>query len=113
MSSTTVMRVPSDVHEQITRTAALCGEQPGALLAQAWKEFLLNHKDALASDLERAAHLIRSESLDELVAFAQDSHRVVVDEDELRVALENPRLVQFVAEAVASGERADREGRRF
>lgn len=110
---TSVMRVPSDVHEQATRMAALCGEQPGALLAQAWKEFLVNHREAFASDLEQAAQLIRSASLDELVAFAQDSHRVIVDEDELRAALEDPRLQQFVADSVATGEKMERESRRF
>lgn len=111
--STTVIRIPSDVQQQAARVAALCGQQPGALLAQAWKEFLVNHRDDFADDLEVAARLMRSAPLDELVAFAQDSHRVVVSQDDLEAALEDPRLQQFLSDAVASGEQMEREGRRF
>jgi hypothetical protein len=111
--STTVIRIPTEVHEQASRLAALCGEQPGALLARAWSEYLISHRDHFAADLEEAARLMRSADVDQLVAFAQESHHVVVDEDELRAALEDPRLQQFLRDAVESGERLEREGRRF
>lgn len=111
--STSVIRIPSEVQQQAARVAALCGQQPGALLAQAWKEFLVNHRDDFADDLEEAARLMRSAPLDELVAFAQDSHRVVVNQEDLEAALDDPRLQRFVAEAVSKGEQMEREGRRF
>jgi hypothetical protein len=111
--STTPIRIPSDIHEQTMRIAALCGEQPGALLAQAWREYLVNHRQEFAADLEEAAHLMRSGAVDELVAFAQDAHRVVVDEDDYKAALEDPRVHRFLASASESGERREREGRSF
>ena len=111
--STTVIRIPNEVHDQATRVAALCGEQPGALLARAWNEFIVNHREHFAADLEEAARLMRSAPVEELVAFTQDSHYVLVDEDDLQAALEDPRLQRFLSEAVATGERMDREGRRF
>ena len=110
---TTPIRIPNDVHEQVTRLGALCGEQPGMLLAQAWKEYVVSHRDEFADDLQQAAELVRSASLDELVAFAQDSHHVVVDEDEVRTALESPKLQRFLADAVVKGEQLEHEGRRF
>lgn len=111
--STTPIRIPSEIHEQTMRIAALCGEQPGALLAQAWREFLVNHRQDFAADLEEAAQLMRSGSVDELVAFAQDTHHVVVDEDAYQAALEDPRVHRFLASAAAAGERREREGRSF
>lgn len=111
--TTTVIRIPSDVHEQTTRIAALCGEQPGSLLAQAWREYLVNHREHFAADLEVAAGLMRSAPVEDLVSFAQESHRVVVNEEQLQAALDDPRLRSFLADAWESGERREREGRRF
>ena len=36
--STSVVRVPKDVHQEAARVAALRGQQPGNLLAEAWRE---------------------------------------------------------------------------
>ncbi len=111
MSSTTVIRIPTDVHDQASRVAALCGEQPGALLARAWREYLVAHREDLAGDLEQAAVLMRSAPIEELVDFTQDAHRIEVDEDELQAALADPRVHAFLAAADETHERFEREGR--
>lgn len=111
--STTPIRIPNDVHEQTTRIAALCGEQPGALLAQAWREYLVNHREDFAADLDEAARLMRSAPIEELIAFEQAGHRVAVDETEVQAALEDPRVQRFLEDAIATGERREREGRSF
>jgi hypothetical protein len=105
--STAVIRIPKEVHEQTTRIAALCGEQPGSLLAKAWQEYLLNHREDFARDLHEAARLMRSAPIDELVAFAQDAHHVEVDEDALGAAFADPRLQRFLASADEVGEGRD------
>ncbi len=58
MSSTPV-RVPDEVHAQATRLAALRGQQPGQFLADAWEEYLANHREDFATDLEQAARIVR------------------------------------------------------
>jgi hypothetical protein len=68
-----VVRVPADVHKEITRVAAFRGEQPGSLIAEAWREFLAKHRKEFAADLERAAQLLRDGTLDELAAFTSRS----------------------------------------
>ena len=109
--STTVLRLPTEIHEQTTRIAALCGENPGALLAQAWQEYLVNHREDFANDLEQAASLMRTAAIDELVAFAQNAHHVEVDEDVFFAALEDPRLQRFFKSARESRQRRVSEGR--
>jgi hypothetical protein len=111
--STTPIRIPTDIHEQTMRIAAMCGEQPGALLAQAWREYLVNHRDDFAADLDQAAQLMRSGSVEEIVAFTQDAHRMEVDEDLYNAALNDPRVHRFLNEAIESGRRREREGRSF
>jgi hypothetical protein len=69
MSSTPV-RVPAEVHAQATRLAALRGQQPGQLLADAWEEYLANHREDFAADLEQAARIVRDGTVDDLAAFA-------------------------------------------
>lgn len=63
------VRVPTDVHAQVNRLAALRGQQPGQLLAKAWEEYLANHREAFAVDLEQAARIVRDGTLDDLAAF--------------------------------------------
>ena len=113
MSGTTVIRIPNEIHQQASRIAALCGEQPGVLLAHAWREYVANHRDSFAADLEKAAELMRNGTLDDLVAFAQDSHRalVVVDADELEAAERDPEVAETLARADAAHDRLVREGR--
>ena len=68
MASTTI-RVPTDVQSEISRLAALRGLTAGDLLTQAWREFLANHKEQLASDLEQVAEILRDGTTAELADF--------------------------------------------
>lgn len=74
MASTT-MRVPTELNEQTKRMAALTGGTPGDLLAEAWAEYMENHRDEFALELEHAAHLVRNGSREELVGFANRNNR--------------------------------------
>lgn len=67
---TRVLRVPEQVHEEATQIAAMRRSQPGNLIAEAWREYLANHRDEFAADLEEAAKLLRDGTLDQLAAFA-------------------------------------------
>lgn len=69
MATTTNMRVPADVHTEATKIAALRGQTPGDLLAEAWKEFFAKHREHFAKDLEEAATIVRRGTTDELTAF--------------------------------------------
>jgi allophanate hydrolase subunit 1 len=111
--STSVIRIPTAVHQEATRFGALCGEQAGELLAKAWREYVANHREDFAADLEKAAQLIRDESLDELVSFVQDSHTLTieVDEDELAAARKDPKVRATLNRAKERLERMEREGR--
>jgi hypothetical protein len=64
-----VVRVPSHVHLEAKRIAALRGQQPGEALAEAWREYVENHRAEFAADLEEAARLIRAGTLEDLAAF--------------------------------------------
>jgi hypothetical protein len=67
--STGVVRVPEHVLLESRRVAALKGQQPGALLAAAWREYLDNHRAEFAEDLEEAARLLRDGTLQDLSQF--------------------------------------------
>jgi hypothetical protein len=110
--STSVVRVPDHVHLETKRIAALCGEQPGDLLALAWREYVVNHRDQFADDLARAATLMRDAPLDELVEFVQSAHRttVVVDADELAAARTDEKVRETLAEAETLYERFEQAG---
>lgn len=81
-----VVRVPVDVHKEITRVAAFRGEQPGHLIAQAWREFFEKHRTEFAADLDRAAQLLRNGTLDELAAFTSRSASTRADRAAARLA---------------------------
>src|SRR3954453_8596324 len=111
--STSVIRIPTDVHLETKRIAALCGEQQGELLAQAWREYVVNHREQFADDLERAAKLMRDASLDDLVSFVQEAHRttVVVDADELEAARADVKVRQTLTRAEELYEHHERAGK--
>ena len=69
MATTMNLRVPRDVHSEATKIAALRGQTPGDLLAEAWKEFFDRHREAFAKDLEEAATIVRRGATDDLTAF--------------------------------------------
>jgi hypothetical protein len=64
-----VVRVPDKVHNEASRLAAFRGQQPGYLIAEAWQEYLSNHRTEFAADLEEAARLLRDGTLEQLAAF--------------------------------------------
>lgn len=66
---TRVLRVPEQVHNEATEIAALRRSQPGHLVAEAWREYIANHRNEFAADLEKTAKLLRDGTLDELAAF--------------------------------------------
>ena len=68
-----VLRVPEHLHGETMRLAALRGKQPGQLLAEAWDEYVANHRQEFAADLEKAAALLRDGTLDQLAAFTSRS----------------------------------------
>jgi hypothetical protein len=45
------------------------GQSSGDLLVDAWKEFLTNHKDAFAKQMEEAATIIRTGTTQDLASF--------------------------------------------
>ncbi len=113
-SATTPVRVPTDVHQQVTRLAKLCGDQPADLLAAAWREYVERHRSDFAADLEAAAGLVRNGTMEQLISFAQDAHRTVliVDEEELEAAREDPKVAEAFATAREEGEATRASGRR-
>src|SRR4051794_34110187 len=111
--STAVVRIPTEVHKEASRFAALCGEQTSTLLAQAWREFVVNHREDFARDLERAAELMRNGALEDLVEFTQASHRrvLVVEAEDLVAATEDHQVQAAHARADAAHIRLVNEGR--
>jgi hypothetical protein len=66
---TRVLRVPEQVHNEATQIAALRRLQPGHLVAEAWREYLANHREEFAAELEKTAKLLRDGTTDQLAAF--------------------------------------------
>ncbi len=67
---TRVLRVPEQVHSEATQIAALRHSQPGHLVAEAWREYIANHREEFAADLEKTAQLLRDGTLEQLAKFA-------------------------------------------
>jgi len=57
------------MHDQAKRIAALRGMQTGAIIAEAWKEYMQNNQEQFATDFEQAAKLLRDGTLDQLAEF--------------------------------------------
>jgi len=89
--STNVIRVPTDVHSEATRVAALRGQQPGQLLAEAWREFMARHRDEFATELEEAARLMRNGTAEEMTAFANRSNRARAEAAAARIRAGRPQ----------------------
>ena len=107
---TSTMRVTETVRDEVARMSKLCGEQPAELLERAWKEYLVNHREQFATDLDKAAVLVRNGSTDDLVAFVQDAHHELVVDDEVfdapAVDDKAARLLTDAAEALAQTREA-------
>jgi len=68
-TSTRVVRVPEDTHNEATQVASLRQVQAGELLADAWREYMENHREEFAKDLEKTAKLLRDGTLEKLAEF--------------------------------------------
>lgn len=64
-----VLRVPEHVHNEATQIAKLRHSQPGHLVAEAWREYIANHREEFAADLETTAKLLRDGTLERLAEF--------------------------------------------
>ena len=69
MPDTAVMRVDAEMQAEARHLASLRGTHPADLLAQAWREFLVRHREEFAADLEQVAEILRDGALEDLVAF--------------------------------------------
>ena len=76
---TKVMRVPENVPQEAATLAALQGRQPAELVGEAWAEYVHNHQQTFARDLEEAANLMRNGSVEAVVAFATRSNEARAD----------------------------------
>ncbi|HZV72576.1 MAG TPA: hypothetical protein VFF79_02565 [Conexibacter sp.] len=56
----TVVRLPDGLYESARHFAALQGRQASDLLTEAWEQYVRDHRDQLASDLEQTARLLRA-----------------------------------------------------
>jgi hypothetical protein len=112
---TTAIRVPVDVHRQVTRVSELVRQKPSDLLAAAWAEYVERHRDEFASDLSQAAELLRTGSLEDLVSFAQDAHHAVVevDVDDVIAAWEDPDVRAVLDAARTAVQKSRTDGRRI
>ena len=70
VSTSSVTRLPADIHASAKAIAAMQGCTPGEVIAQAWREFVERHGDEFAADFERAAALIREGDTEGLAAHA-------------------------------------------
>lgn len=70
MSTTKVIRVPADVHQEAVRIAALRNQQPAELIAEAWREYFANNREEFAADFEQAAEIMRNGTTEDLAEFA-------------------------------------------
>jgi hypothetical protein len=65
-----VLRVPEQIHDEATQIAKLRHSQPGHLVAEAWREYIANHREEFAADLEKTAQLLRDGTLSQLAEFS-------------------------------------------
>ena len=112
--STTTVRVPVELQQQVTRVSELVQETPGELLAAAWAEYVERHRDDIAEDLQRAAELVRNGTLEQLVDFAQATHQSVVhvDVDDVIAAWQDDEVQAVIAASRASVAASRKSGRR-
>ncbi len=74
-SASTVVRVPTDTYSHVRAVSGLKQQSPGSLLAQAWEEYVENHRDELEETFDTVSHLIREGDSEGLVAFMQQGSK--------------------------------------
>ena len=75
MATTAAVRVSTELLEDVKRIAALRGGTPGAVLADAWAEFVARHRDEIANDFEEVAAMLGAGDRAGLVCFTQRTAR--------------------------------------
>ena len=75
VSRTAVMRVPEAVHLEAKHVAQLRGQQPGDVVAEAWRRYMDENREQFASDMEEAARLLRNGCVEDLAAFTSRNSR--------------------------------------
>jgi len=68
-----VVRLPEDMYESAKRIAALQGRSPADLLTDAWEQYLVVHREELATGFEEAAELLRAGDTEGLATLASRS----------------------------------------
>lgn len=80
-----VVRVPDSVLKGAKQVAGIRGCQPGEVIADAWTEYFANHQTEFANDLEEAARLLRTGTLDDLAAFLGRDNEARAEEAAARI----------------------------
>lgn len=75
MTTSSVVRIPDDIHREAKQVAALRGQQAGEVLALAWRRYMVDNREQFAADLEEAARLLRDGSLQDLEQFTSRNAR--------------------------------------
>jgi hypothetical protein len=63
--------VPEPIRRDVRALAEMQGREPGALLADAWREFLGRHSEHLAAEHERLAELVKNDDEQAVAAFGR------------------------------------------
>jgi hypothetical protein len=73
--STTAVRIEEDLLSDVKRIAAMRGETPGELLAQAWLEFIERHRVEIAEQFGDVARMFREGDREGLAQLSKQSRR--------------------------------------
>jgi hypothetical protein len=71
--STVVVRIDEAVLADVKAVAAMRGVTPGDALADAWREFVERHRDAISDDFDHVAEMFRVNDREGLLEFARQT----------------------------------------
>lgn len=75
----TTIRIPASLFSQVRAIGSVTCRTPGALLADAWKEYFEAHHEELEQDFETIGRLLREGDTEGLVAFTERGAEARVD----------------------------------
>lgn len=70
----TTVRIPEEIDAPIKAIAAMQGRVAGEVLADAWREYIENHREEFAAEFERAAHAVRTGDADAMASLMNRSN---------------------------------------
>jgi hypothetical protein len=73
--STTAVRIQEELLTDVKRIAAIRGETPGKLLAQAWVEFIERHRAEIAEQFGEVARMFRDGDSEGLAELSKQTRR--------------------------------------